>query len=214
MNDNNWGCLNASIVMIIVAFIIGNIILFSGGFSDLENEEAYFVAIAVIGDCGIVSLIFSYIKERFSNTQTIVKDKIEPSKKERDEIFVKEIKDKIEPSRKERDEIFIKDIKDKISQKKDIIHCVNKNFEKIERDHSLVKLILNCMENKNKELEKLFNSNKEIAFRNMKKEIFYILPDSEKKRFPKSIVGIENYRNILSEEISGLERKLNSLNNY
>ena len=107
-----------------------------------------------------------------------------------------------------RKEDVVVEIGNKISQIKEIQHTFDKHFEKLDSQFSLVTLISSCMGNTDQELINLLNGNRQAAFDNAKKEIFDNLSATEQKRFPESIVEVEEYKKVLSQETAEMSKDL------
>ena len=107
-----------------------------------------------------------------------------------------------------RKEDVVVEIGNKISQNKEIQHVFDKHFEKLDSQFALVTLISSCMGNSDQELIKLLDGNKQTAFDNAKKEIFDNLSATEQERFPESIGEVEEYKKILDQETTEMNRDL------
>lgn len=107
-----------------------------------------------------------------------------------------------------RKEDVVVEIGNKISQIKEIQHVFDKYFEKLDSQFALVTLISSCMGNSDQELIKLLDGNKQTAFDNAKKEIFDNLSATEQERFPESIGEVEEYKKILDQETTEMNRDL------
>lgn len=110
-----------------------------------------------------------------------------------------------------RKEVLVKSLGEIIDKKQKIMQVLDKYFEKIEKQISLVSLISSCMGNGSQELKNSLFSSKEEAFASTKKEIFDQLSKDEQKRFPENVNEIVDYKNILNQELLELKADLSSV---
>lgn len=185
-NNNDGGCLAAILAFM---FIGGNIFLFTGALTDDLNDNGFawiMVVVAIIADlvifCWLASKVVTAIRKKYENNKT---DKLAQNK-----------------------EYVVKEISGIISYKQEIQNILNRHFEKIERQFSLMSLISSCMGNNNQELNNMLINNKEEAFSGTKNEILGKLSEFDKQRFPKSVDGVAYYKKILEQEISDLKTDL------
>lgn len=186
MNNDDLGCLGTIIVVILVLlFFGGNIALFSGDTEDMGLA----IGVAVIADSAIAIWLLSVIGKAVGSSH----------EKRHEKNLI------------ERKEIVVKEVGSKISHRNEIQQTFDRHFEKIERQFSLVSLISSCMGNNNQELKTLLFDSKEDAFESTKKEIFDKLSKDEKKRFPKTVADVIDYKKILEQESADLTKDLNSV---
>lgn len=168
-NNDGLGCLGTGIAIILVLlFFGGNAALFSGDIEDLE----FAVVVAVIADSAIAIWLLSVIGKAVGSSY----------------------EKRHEKNITERKEVIVKEIGNKISHRSEIQHAFYKHFEKIERQSSLVALISSCMGTNNQDLKNLLVSKKDEAFQGTKTDIFDNLTEAEKKRFPKTVTEVEDYK--------------------
>lgn len=108
-----------------------------------------------------------------------------------------------------RKKSFVESVGDTINQKRTIIQAINKYFDELNVQTSLVSLILVCSES-DVGLKTAFNRNRTVVFKRLKAELFPQISNYERLRFPRSVDGILSYRELLEQEIDRLRVILNS----
>ena len=162
-NNNDGGCLAAILAFM---FIGGNIFLFTGALTDDLNDNGFawiMVVVAIIADlvifCWLASKVVTAIRKKYKNNKT---DKLAQNK-----------------------EYVVKEISGIISYKQEIQNILNRHFEKIERQFSLMSLISSCMGNNNQELNNMLLITKRKLFRVQKMRFWVNYLNSISKDFLK-----------------------------